>query len=113
MFLGRQRASTTSGVGDTVVNQLLAKMDGVDEINNILIIGMTNRKDLLDKALLRPGTPSTHHVIFFILFRFGGFLSVSFSGQPACLHAHVSTARSREPTTNHPSQTRLVSFSSY
>ena len=44
-----------SGVHDTVVNQLLTKIDGVDSLNNILIIGMTNRKDMLDEALLRPG----------------------------------------------------------
>ena len=44
-----------TGVGDNVVNQLLAKMDGVDQLNNILVIGMTNRKDLIDSALLRPG----------------------------------------------------------
>ena len=47
--------SDGTGVGDNVVNQLLAKMDGVDELNNILIIGMTNRLDLIDGALLRPG----------------------------------------------------------
>lgn len=40
---------------DGVVNQLLSKMDGVESINNILIIGMTNRRELLDPALLRPG----------------------------------------------------------
>jgi hypothetical protein len=34
---------------------LLIKVDGVDALNNILLIGMTNRKDLLDEALLRPG----------------------------------------------------------
>ncbi|KAJ5070587.1 vesicle-fusing atpase [Anaeramoeba ignava] len=44
-----------TGVGDTVVNQLLAKIDGVDSLNNILVIGMTNRKDMIDEALLRPG----------------------------------------------------------
>jgi len=44
-----------SGVNDTVVNQLLSKIDGVDQLNNILIIGMTNRKDMIDDALLRPG----------------------------------------------------------
>lgn len=44
-----------SGVHDTLVNQLLTKIDGVDSLNNILLIGMTNRKDLLDEALLRPG----------------------------------------------------------
>lgn len=54
----KQRGSAKSdgtGVGDNVVNQLLAKMDGVDQLNNILIIGMTNRLDLIDNALLRPG----------------------------------------------------------
>lgn len=44
-----------TGVHDTVVNQLLTKVDGVDALNNILLIGMTNRKDMLDEALLRPG----------------------------------------------------------
>lgn len=54
----KQRGSAKldgTGVGDNVVNQLLAKMDGVDQLNNILIIGMTNRLDLIDNALLRPG----------------------------------------------------------
>ncbi|KAL0225181.1 hypothetical protein RCL1_003093 [Eukaryota sp. TZLM3-RCL] len=44
-----------TGVGDNVINQLLSKMDGVEPLNNILVIGMTNRRDLMDKALLRPG----------------------------------------------------------
>lgn len=44
-----------TGVGDSVVNQLLTKLDGVDQLNNILLIGMTNRKDMIDDALLRPG----------------------------------------------------------
>lgn len=44
-----------TGVGDTVVNQLLSKIDGVNSLNNILVIGMTNRKDMIDDALLRPG----------------------------------------------------------
>ncbi len=30
-------------------------MDGVEQLNNILVIGMTNRKDMIDEALLRPG----------------------------------------------------------
>lgn len=53
----KQRGSVQSGTGvhDTVVNQLLTKIDGVDALNNILLIGMTNRKDMLDDALLRPG----------------------------------------------------------
>jgi vesicle-fusing ATPase len=30
-------------------------MDGVDSLNNILVIGMTNRKDMIDSAMMRPG----------------------------------------------------------
>lgn len=45
----------SAGVHDTVVNQLLAKIDGVEQLNNILVIGMTNRRDMIDEALLRPG----------------------------------------------------------
>ncbi len=37
------------------MNQLLSKIDGVDQLNNILVIGMTNRRDMIDEALLRPG----------------------------------------------------------
>jgi vesicle-fusing ATPase len=51
----RGSVSSGSGVHDTVVNQLLTKIDGVDALNNILLIGMTNRRDMLDEALLRPG----------------------------------------------------------
>jgi vesicle-fusing ATPase len=37
------------------VNQILAKLDGIKAINNVPLIGMTNRWELLDEALLRPG----------------------------------------------------------
>jgi SpoVK/Ycf46/Vps4 family AAA+-type ATPase len=40
---------------DAVVNQLLTNLDGVEALNNIIVIGMTNRKDLIDEAVLRPG----------------------------------------------------------
>jgi vesicle-fusing ATPase len=58
----KQRGSTNSGtgVGDSVVNQLLSKLDGVDQLNNILLIGMTNRMDMIDDALLRPGRLEVH-----------------------------------------------------
>lgn len=49
-----------TGVSDSVVNQLLSKIDGVDSLNNILLIGMTNRKDMIDDALLRPGRLEVH-----------------------------------------------------
>lgn len=53
----KQRGSTSGGTGvaDSVVNQLLAKIDGVDALNNVFLIGMTNRLDMIDEALLRPG----------------------------------------------------------
>ncbi|KAI9801445.1 MAG: transport between ER and Golgi ATPase protein [Piccolia ochrophora] len=49
-----------TGVGDSVVNQLLSKLDGVDQLNNVLLIGMTNRMDMIDDALLRPGRLEVH-----------------------------------------------------
>lgn len=51
----RGSINNDTGTNDTVVNQLLTKIDGVNALNNILLIGMTNRKDMLDEALLRPG----------------------------------------------------------
>ena len=52
VFRARVDASITQ---NSVVNQLLAKLDGVNALPNVLMIGMTNRRELLDPALLRPG----------------------------------------------------------
>ena len=49
-----------TGVADNIVNQLLSIIDGVETLNNILVIGMTNRLDLIDKAVLRPGRFEVH-----------------------------------------------------
>jgi vesicle-fusing ATPase len=49
-----------SGVRDSCVNQLLSKIDGIKEANNVLVVGLTNRKDLLDMALLRAGRLEVH-----------------------------------------------------
>ena len=49
-----------SRVHDNVVNQLLTKIDGLATQNNLLVIGVTNRLDLLDEALLRPGRLEVH-----------------------------------------------------
>ena len=54
----RKRASAEDSgeaTRSSVVNQILAKLDGVNAIPNVLLIGMTNRRELLDDALLRPG----------------------------------------------------------
>jgi len=40
---------------DQVVNQLLVEMDGLEELNDVVVIGATNRPDIIDPALLRPG----------------------------------------------------------
>ena len=53
-------AGDTTGVRDSVVNQLLAKMDGVVGAPNVLVVGLTNRPELLDEALLRPGRLEVH-----------------------------------------------------
>ena len=58
----RPRGTVSGGtnVHDTAVNQLLSKIDGVNSLNNILLIGMTNRKDMIDEAVLRPGRLEIH-----------------------------------------------------
>ncbi len=44
-----------SGIGDKVVNQFLTCMDGYDKPDNLIVFGTTNRPDLIDRAVLRPG----------------------------------------------------------
>ncbi|EAR87202.2 transitional endoplasmic reticulum ATPase, putative (macronuclear) [Tetrahymena thermophila SB210] len=43
------------GAGDRVINQLLTEMDGVNAKKNIFFIGATNRPEILDEAIIRPG----------------------------------------------------------
>ena len=59
--IGRSR---TSGVGgfsggnderEQTLNQILTEMDGFDSSTNVIVVGATNRPDVLDQALLRPG----------------------------------------------------------
>jgi transitional endoplasmic reticulum ATPase len=49
-----------SGVTKRVVNQLLTEIDGMEELNDISIIAATNRPDIIDPALLRPGRFDRH-----------------------------------------------------
>jgi len=52
-----RRGSSDSGshVTESVVSQILTEIDGLEELHNVLIIGATNRLDIVDEALLRPG----------------------------------------------------------
>jgi len=52
-----RRGSGDSGshATENVVSQILTEIDGLEELNNVLIIGATNRLDIVDEALLRPG----------------------------------------------------------
>ena len=52
----RTRGSgVSSDMESTIVPQLLAEIDGVDGLRNVIVIGATNREDLIDPAILRPG----------------------------------------------------------
>jgi len=44
-----------SAVTDRVIAQLLTEMDGIEELNGVIVLAATNRKDLVDPALLRAG----------------------------------------------------------
>ena len=56
--------SRGSGIGndasEKVVNQLLTELDGVEDLENVMIVAATNRKDLIDPAILRPGRIDSH-----------------------------------------------------
>lgn len=54
--LFRTRGSgISSDVETTIVSQLLAEIDGVEQLDNVIVIGASNREDMIDPALLRPG----------------------------------------------------------
>jgi proteasome-associated ATPase len=54
--LFRTRGSgISSDVETTIVPQLLAELDGVESVKNVIVIGASNRQDLIDPAILRPG----------------------------------------------------------
>ncbi|MBS3071264.1 CDC48 family AAA ATPase [Candidatus Pacearchaeota archaeon] len=52
---GKRGIEAGTRVTERVLNQILAEMDGLEDLKDVLIIGATNRPDMLDPALLRPG----------------------------------------------------------
>jgi transitional endoplasmic reticulum ATPase len=56
----RSGASSDSGVTQRVVNQLLTEIDGLEELQDVAVIAATNRVDIMDPALLRPGRFDRH-----------------------------------------------------
>ncbi len=51
----RRGSRMDSGVGDRVVNQLLTELDGIESLEGVTVIAATNRPDLIDPAITRPG----------------------------------------------------------
>lgn len=65
--IGKKRSESSLGVADReserTLNQLLVEMDGMIAKENVIILASTNRADVLDKALLRPGRFDRHILI--------------------------------------------------
>ncbi len=53
--ISKQRGMSIGDSTERVVNQLLTELDGIEELEKVIVIAATNRKDLIDPALLRPG----------------------------------------------------------
>lgn len=53
--IAKRRGGAHAKSRDGALNQLLCSLDGINEISNLLVFGLTNRMDALDPALLRPG----------------------------------------------------------
>jgi transitional endoplasmic reticulum ATPase len=56
----RGQNTSDSGVGERVVSQLLTELDGLEELEDVVVIATSNRPDLIDNALLRPGRLDRH-----------------------------------------------------
>ncbi|MFW9920180.1 MAG: CDC48 family AAA ATPase, partial [Candidatus Thorarchaeota archaeon] len=54
-IMSSRTARDDTGVSKRIVNQFLAELDGMQSLQNVLVIGATNRADILDPAVLRPG----------------------------------------------------------
>ena len=57
--ISKTRGASQTDSTERIVNQLLTELDGVEELQQVVVIAATNRKDLVDPALLRPGRIDT------------------------------------------------------
>jgi len=57
--ISQHRGSSFNDATERMVNQLLTELDGIEELEKVIVIAATNRKDLIDTALLRPGRIDT------------------------------------------------------
>jgi len=57
---GQRGKMGDSGVGERVVSQLLTELDGLENLEDVIVIATTNRPDLIDSALMRPGRLDKH-----------------------------------------------------
>ncbi len=102
--VGRQRGAGLGGGHDEreqTLNQLLVEMDGIDENSGVLVIAATNRDDVLDPALLRPG-------------RFDRKVTVGLpdvKGREAILHVHARNKKLADDATLHNLAKRTPGFS--
>lgn len=60
---GRRGADVSTKTSERVVNQILTEMDAIEPLSGVVVIAATNRIDLIDSALLRPGRFGTHVVV--------------------------------------------------
>ena len=56
----RGQQSGTSRVGESVLSQILTEMDGIEELKDVIVLAASNRPDMLDPAILRPGRLEKH-----------------------------------------------------
>jgi transitional endoplasmic reticulum ATPase len=60
LVAARGASGSENQVGERVLSQFLTEMDGVEELKGVLVLGATNRADMLDPAILRPGRFDEH-----------------------------------------------------
>ncbi|OMH80815.1 Spermatogenesis-associated protein 5 [Zancudomyces culisetae] len=62
LSIKRSGSDSGSSVNDRVLSQLLIELDGIDSLTNVIVVAATNRPDIIDPALLRPGR--FDHIIY-------------------------------------------------